>query len=75
MISDYFTAQAASAAGVAERSVTALEPFRAIGLHSAMYAIPTLAAVLAVVLFVASRTVRQDIAALHEWTAAQRSQL
>ena len=69
MISDYFTARAASAAGVATtRSVAALEPFRAIGLHSAMYAIPTLATVLALALLAASRTVRKDIEALHDWT-------
>ncbi len=75
MISDYFTAQAAGAVGVVERSVSALEPFRATGLHSAMYAIPALAALLAVVLFAASRTVRKDIDALHAWTLAHRSEV
>ena len=71
MISDYFTAQAATAAGVTAHTMVALEPFRAAGLHSAMYAIPILAVLLAVVLFAASRTVRRDIEALHSWTAAQ----
>jgi predicted MFS family arabinose efflux permease len=67
MISDYFTAQAADAAGVTEHTVAALEPFRAAGLHSAMYAIPLLAVLLAIVLFAASRTVARDIDALQNW--------
>jgi predicted MFS family arabinose efflux permease len=74
MVSDYFTARAARAAGVAATSSAAtLEPFRATGLHSAMYAIPTLATLLALVLFAASRTVRKDIDALHEWTMAEKA--
>jgi MFS family permease len=68
MISDHFTTQAAIAAGVTDHTAKALEPFRAIGLHSAMYAIPVLAILLALVLFAASRTVRKDIDALHSWT-------
>lgn len=68
MISDYFTTRAAMAAGVADLTPKALEPFRAIGLHSAMYAVPMLAMLLALVLFAASRTVRRDIDALHSWT-------
>jgi MFS family permease len=75
MISDYFTGLAATAAGVTERTMTALEPFRATGLHSAMFTIPTLAALLALVLLAASRTVRKDIEALHQWTVDQRSQV
>jgi MFS family permease len=71
MISDYFTAQAANAAGITTHTNATLEPFRAAGLHSAMYAIPMLAVLLAVVLFAASRTVRKDIEALHAWTARQ----
>src|SRR5207342_3148327 len=71
LASDYFTFQAASAAGAVQplpfgalmlaeiRSLVgeskgfdlrALEPFRAEGLHTAMYIVPTLAVVLAVVL-------------------------
>ena len=46
---------------------TALEPFRADGLHSAMFIVPAIAAVLAVVLFAASRTVRHDVARLNTW--------
>jgi MFS family permease len=45
----------------------ALEPFRAEGLHTAMYIVPILAAILAVVLFAASRTVTKDVAALQDW--------
>ena len=70
MISDYFTGQAATAAGVTDHTIKALEPFRAAGLHNAMYAIPILAVLLALVLFAASRTVKKDIEALHAWTAS-----
>jgi hypothetical protein len=45
----------------------ALEPFRADGLHAAMFIVPAIAAVLAVVLFAASRTVRNDVARLNAW--------
>jgi len=48
-------------------NLRALEPFRAEGLHAAMYIVPTLAAVLAVVLFAASRTVTRDVARLQAW--------
>jgi hypothetical protein len=90
LASDYFTFQAATAAGavqpmpfatlmVAElRSlvgeskgfdVRVLEPYRAEGLHTAMYIVPTLAVILAVVLFIASRTVRKDVSTLQAWMA------
>src|SRR5262249_7898254 len=42
MISDHFTKSAAVAAGVVDMSAAALEPFKADGLHSAMYVIPIL---------------------------------
>jgi predicted MFS family arabinose efflux permease len=45
----------------------ALEPFRAEGLHSAMFIVPAIAAVLAIVLFAASRTVKNDVARLRAW--------
>jgi predicted MFS family arabinose efflux permease len=48
-------------------NVRALEPFRADGLHTAMYIVPILAAILAVVLFAASRTVTKDVARLQAW--------
>jgi len=49
---------------------TALEPFRAEGLHSAMFIVPAIAAVLAVVLFAASKTVKHDVARLRAWMSA-----
>jgi hypothetical protein len=45
----------------------ALEPFRADGLHTAMYIVPVLAAILALVLFAASRTVTRDVQRLRAW--------
>jgi predicted MFS family arabinose efflux permease len=47
--------------------VRALEPFRADGLHTAMYIVPLLATLLALVLFAASRTVKNDVARLQAW--------
>jgi MFS family permease len=93
LVSDYFTFQAASAAGkvtplpiasifAAElRSLVgeskgfdlrALEPFRAQGLHEAMYIVPLLAGLLAIVLFLASRTVTRDVARLQTWMREQQ---
>src|SRR5262249_42899003 len=45
----------------------ALEPFRAEGLHTAMYIVPFLAALLAIVLFAAPRTVTTDVSRLQTW--------
>ena len=45
----------------------ALEPYRADGLHTAMYVVPILVSLLAVVLFAASRTVKRDVERLHDW--------
>jgi len=91
LASDYFTFQAASAAGAVQslpfgaimfaelRSLVgepkgfdlrALEPFRAEGLHTAMYIVPALAAILALVLFAASRTVKRDVDNLQAWMNA-----
>ena len=47
------------------------EPYRAAGLHQAMYIVPILAAVLAVVLFAASRTVTKDVGRLQAWMKVQ----
>ena len=52
-------------------NVRALEPFRADGLHTAMFVVPILAAILAVVLFAASRTVAKDVANLRAWMRGQ----
>lgn len=51
--------------------LAALEPFRAGGLHAAMYAVPILAALLALVLFAASRTVTRDVQKLQAWMRQQ----
>lgn len=60
MISDHFTKSAAVAAGVVDMSATALESFKADGLHSAMYVVPVLSVLLAVVLLMASRTIVKE---------------
>ena len=52
-------------------NLRALEPFRAEGLHTAMYIVPILAACLALVLFAASRTVTKDVARLQAWMRSQ----
>ena len=54
MLSDHFTRRAAAGAAV-------LEPFRGAGLHSAMYVVPVLSILLALVLFAATRTVARDM--------------
>lgn len=49
----------------------AVEPFRAAGLHSAMYLVPLLTSALAVVLFASSRTVKKDVETLQAWMRAE----
>ncbi len=66
-VSDYFTRNAASAAGVVDFTTATLEPFRAAGLNSAMYIVPVLSVILAGVLYAASRTVTGDIERMQEW--------
>ena len=65
--SDYFTRRAAGAAGVTAHTQAALEPFRAEGLHAAMYLIPALSVLLALVLAAAARNVRADMERLQNW--------
>lgn len=67
LASDYFTKQAATRAGITEFTRQALEPFRAEGLHSAMFIIPVLGALLMIVLFAGARTVAKDMDKLHRW--------
>ncbi|HLM60757.1 MAG TPA: hypothetical protein VK308_08135, partial [Pyrinomonadaceae bacterium] len=67
ILSDFFTKRAAQSAGVFDSAQAALEPFRAEGLHSAMYLIPILSILLTLVLFAASRTVTKDIEKLQAW--------
>jgi MFS family permease len=58
-LSDIFARRAMLAAGA-----SSMEPFRASGLHAAMYVIPACCALLAAVLFAASRTIDADMHAL-----------
>jgi len=67
ILSDFFTKRAAQATGILDFSQNALEPFRAEGLHSAMYVIPILSLLLTLVLFAASRTVTKEIEKLQQW--------
>jgi MFS family permease len=67
LVSDYFTSQAAKVAGVTVFTPQTLEPFRAAGLHSAMYIIPILSVVLTFVMFAASRTVTREIEKMQSW--------
>ena len=60
LLSDRFTERAARAAGVADLTPQALEPFRAAGLHAAMQMLPVLGVLLMLVLLAASRTVARD---------------
>ena len=70
MLSDHFAKKAMAAAG----ATTMTEQFKATGLHSAMYVIPLLCAVLAVVLFAASRTVSADMEKLRKWLREQAAE-
>ncbi len=74
LLSDYFTKQAATFAGVTELSQTALEPFRAEGLHTAMYVIPALGIVLTFILLAGSRTVTKEIDRLQDWMRDKSSE-
>jgi MFS family permease len=53
--------------GVRASSPAALNPFRAEGLHRALYLVPVLAAILSGVLFAASRSVKKDVLELQAW--------
>lgn len=65
--SDFYTRRAAAGAGVTAFTPQALEPFKGQGLHSAMFIIPMLIAMLAIVLYAASRTITKDMENLHNW--------
>jgi hypothetical protein len=60
MLSDSFSHRAMTAAGAAAMA----EPFKSVGLHHALMAIPALCLVLARVLYLASRKVVRDMAQL-----------
>lgn len=67
VLSDHFTKKAAALAGVTDTAQIALEPFRAEGLHTAMYIIPILGLVLAAILFAASKTVTKEVNEMQDW--------
>lgn len=69
MLSDHFAMKAMMTAGASEMT----EQFKAVGLHSAMYAIPIICALLAFVLFAASRTVSADVEKLRKWLREQQA--
>jgi MFS family permease len=62
-LSDFLARRAMLAAGATAMA----EPFRAAGLHSAMYLMPACSLLLAAVLFAASQTVAADMHALQRW--------
>lgn len=70
MLSDHFARKAMAGAG----AMTMTEPFKAIGLHHAMQVVPVLCLALAVVLYLASRTVGRDMARLRAWQDSRSAQ-
>jgi MFS family permease len=66
-LSSHYTMKAAQAAGVTEMTFEALRPFAPQGLHSALFIIPVLGLLLAIVLFAGSRTVTKDMERLQRW--------
>jgi MFS family permease len=66
-LSDHFKVKAAQAAGVTELTFETLKPFEGQGLHSALFIIPVLGFLLALVLFAGSRTVTKDMDRLQRW--------
>ncbi|CAN5653925.1 MFS transporter [soil metagenome] len=59
MLSDHFTRRAASLAGITEYTTATLEPFRGLGLQSAMYVIPVLCIFLALVMGFAALSLKK----------------
>lgn len=70
-LSDYYAGRAMAAAGA--RLMT--ESFRAAGLHSAMYVLPTCSLILFGVLLAASRTVAADMHDLQSWMNSPSAQV
>ena len=63
MLSDHLSRKAMTAAG----AVAMTEQFKAAGLHQAMYLIPLLCLVLAIVLLAAARAMPRDVERLRRW--------
>jgi MFS family permease len=57
--------------GAKGHTTAAIEPFRAVGLHDALFVVPLLGVLLAVVLFAASRSVSGDVSRLQTWMREQ----
>jgi MFS family permease len=68
-LSDYLAARAAAEEGAPDVAAW----HKAVGLHEALYLVPLLSALLIVVLFLASRTVRGDYQKLQDWMASGAS--
>jgi len=63
LLSDHYARKAMAAAG----ATVMTEQFKGAGLHSAMYLIPLLCLLLAVVLFAAARAMPKDVERLRKW--------
>ncbi len=59
MLSDHFTRRAAEHSGITEFTTAALEPFRGLGLQSAMYVVPVLCLILALVMGFAALSLKK----------------
>lgn len=72
--SDHFALAAAAEAGISVPSAKDLEPvYRSLGLHRAMFLVPSLSAVLAAVLFAGAATVKRDMERLQSWMRGERT--
>ncbi len=73
LLSDYCTRSAAVAAGVPietyspDQLFDVLKPYMPEGIHQAMFVLPVVNLLLAVVLFAGSRTVKRDAERLQKW--------
>jgi predicted MFS family arabinose efflux permease len=68
-LSDRFAMQAMIAAGG-----TSLEPFRAVGLQKAFYAVPVVSLILTFVLFAGALTIARDMEKLQKWIAKPKTE-
>lgn len=66
-LSDYYFNQASGGKALELMTAQEIALYRAEGLHSAMYVIPILGALLTLVLFAGSRTVTKDMEKLQRW--------
>jgi MFS family permease len=77
LLSDHYAHSAAIAQGIPLDGLQGvelqkvLEPFRAEGLHKAMFALPLVSLLLAATLFAAARTIPKDMEKLQDWMREQ----